>query len=134
MPRHLICSLCFYFTLLLQGCAMPGSRDLLPKLASCLAEVRTTSNQNFTSSCTTLHVSRLSGITLAELKASLGPPGISSADYIHVQADPRAPREPYECRWAFYRLPEGFVGGGPELQCVSGDRTTCKQVRWVETQ
>jgi len=147
MLHRLICRFGFYFALLLQGCSMPGtsaptsnsygstsSRDLLSQLASCLAEVRATSNQSFTSSCAALHVSRLRGITLAQLKTSLGAPGISSDDYIHVPADPKAPREPYECRWAFYNLPEGYIGGGPELQCVSPDRATCKKVRWVETQ
>src|SRR5262245_8323258 len=90
MAHHSICRLGFSFVLLLQGCGNgSSSRDLLPRLASCLAEVRATTSQNFTSPCSTLHVSKLSGITLAQLKSTLGAPGISSDDYVYVPKDPR---------------------------------------------
>ena len=126
-------------TLLLQGCAAESAsnRDtILATLKQCLADVSAKGEQDFVSPCTTVHVASLSGITLAQLKTGLGPPGISSDDYIAVPKSASAPRQrpPYECRWAFYALRPGWVGGGPELQCVSPDRVTCKQVRWVMTQ
>jgi len=144
MPDTLVRLVILGLAILLQGCAMAGSPTpanangthpsevLLSKLKECLAAVRAApDNDDFTSPCVHLDVASLTGVTIAQLKSSLGAPGISSDDYVSVPNDPSAPRPPYECRWAFYRLNKAVMGGGPELQCESADRRTCTRVRWV---
>ena len=129
----------------MQGCALhnpatpadarsAGRQALLGKLNQCLAEVAAKPHEIFTSSCTNLDITKLRGMTIAQLRTSLGPPGVSSDSYVSVPKDVSAPRPPYECRWAFYSLPENIIGGGPELQCVSEDGRTCNLVRWVMTE
>ena len=148
MPRHLIWRFSLGLCLLVQGCALPGSsgpsgangtkrsQELLAVLKQCLAEVPSRSGeQEFVSPCVKRDVTILNGVTIAHLKSSLGAAGISSDDYVFVPKDKDALPPPFECRWAFYRLPSNVVlGGGPELQCVSSDRRTCEQVRWVRTE
>jgi hypothetical protein len=143
MPCRLVWPLGLYLAFALQGCATPRVRDdvtaarqdLLLKLKRCLADVPARSPEGFWSPCARLNVSTLNGVTIAQLEANLGPHGVSSYDYVSVPKDPSAPPPPYECRWAFYRLPPNVaLGGGPELQCVSSDTRTCEQVRWVLTE
>ena len=143
--------LCFF--LILQDCAAPhqsgptansvrpvGDNGLLAELKRCLTEVDTHNNEHFISPCVRMNVARLSGISIAQLEAALGRPGISSDDYVSVpdHPNPGAQKQPYEARWGFYKYPIDSVtvtvGGGPELQCVSPDGVTCKQVLWVHTQ
>jgi hypothetical protein len=142
MPRRSVCRLTVWL-LLLQGCAAPhtpalsgaeSGHDLLRKLRQCLADVPARGDLNYASPCAHIDVASLSGLTVAQLKAALGPPGISSDDYVCASNKPSAPLPPYECRWAFYRLPADVLGVGPELQCLSEDRVTCKKVGWVLTQ
>ena len=130
---------------MLQSCAVPGSRtpaqvagterrqQLLVSLKQCLNRVASANDHDSVSSCVHLEVAILNGITIAELKSSLGPSDISSDDYVVVPGTPNATPPPYEVRWAFYRLTKFVSGGGPELQCVSDDKLTCSQVRWVQT-
>ena len=122
--------ICIAGTSLLQGC-LPVSANrapsaaaqaLLVKLRTCLDEVNARKPGSFTSSCANMKVTALRGISLQNMKAGLGPPGICDAGEMH------------DCRWAFYQLPDGVLGGGPELRCFIENRTTCKQVRWVETE
>jgi len=141
MPRRSSCHLSLALAFLLDGCATlhlstsaHRSQVTLATLKQCLADVPSASGNGFVSPCAKLNVAGLSGLSIAELKDSLGTPGISSDDYVFVPNDPSAPPPPYECRWAFYRLSDAVLGGGPELQCVSTDRVTCKEVRWVLTQ
>lgn len=145
MPRRLV-YLSLALALLAQGCAIPGShtpdaartdtsQELLPRLKQCLADMPGKSDLGFVSPCTHLAVASLSGSTIAQLRVSLGRPGVSSDDYVFVPNAGSPTPPPYECRWAFYTLPANVVlGGGPELQCISEDRLTCKEVRWVRTQ
>jgi hypothetical protein len=134
-PRRFVFPLTLGIVVLLQGVAITVSDagdlngadtgQLLQKLKQCLAELPRESDKGFTSPCISLDVTTLSEISIVRLKAALGPPAISSDEYI-------SERRPYEIRWAFYRLPRRVVaGGGPELQCVSEDRVTCKHVLWV---
>jgi hypothetical protein len=139
--------------LILQSCAAPhqaapttntaiARNHLLAELKGCLAAVAAENKNHFISPCIRLDVAQLSGITLAQLEAALGKPGISSDDYVSVpdHPDPSAHQPPYEARWGFYTYPvvpgssEVTVGGGPEMQCVAPDRVTCQQVLWVHTQ
>lgn len=133
MRYLVVCASCVLLTTLvtLKGCAVSGLPEhLLTKLQKCLNQVSaSTTEGDFTSPCVHLDVTPLNGATIAQLSTSLGPPGISSDDYIAVPPNPNAP---YECRWAFYRI-RAIAGGGPELQCVSEDRVTCKEVRWAQT-
>lgn len=145
-PHRLLRYLVLYFIVLLQGCVMPQTPppgappigpdgdELLVKLKHCLREVRSARAESFTSPCATLDVTALIGIPIGQLKKRLGAPGISSDDNVHAPRDPSSLEPPYEARWAFYKLPAGALGGGPELQCVSPDRATCRKVRWVETE
>jgi hypothetical protein len=105
---------------------------LLTQLKQCLAEVKASKADDYTSPCARMNVDGLKGIALDKLEEALGPHGISSDDYVHYGVDGKRVVDPYERRWAFYKL-KG-LGGGPELQCVSHDKKTCDQVRWVQTQ
>src|SRR5579862_3226190 len=134
MAHRLSCLPSLALVCLLQGCISDSpvpaktSQDILVRLKNCFADVSARSGDRFVSPCAKVDVASLGGVTIEQLKKTLGPPGISSDDYV-----PSSP--PYECRWAFYRLPSDVaMGGGPELQCVSADGVTCRQVRWVWTQ
>ena len=80
--------------LILLGCSTPRSstpvgmstvrsQELLVKLKTCLADVHTTNDKDFTSPCVHLDVTSLSGITIAELKSTLGRADVSSDDYVN---------------------------------------------------
>ena len=132
--------------LLIHGCASPvqpvpssnvtpQAQHLLADLKGCLAAIPSKSDVGFTSPCARSDLRILRGISLARLKADLGEPVISSGDYVYVPNNKSAPLPPYECRWAFYTLPANVIaGGGPELQCVSANRVTCTELRWVVTE
>jgi hypothetical protein len=148
MPHRRVCCIRFGFLItffMLQSCAVPGARtpaqvastegrqQLLVSLKQCLKQVASANDHGAVSSCVHLDVAILNGIAIAQLKSNLGPSGISSDDYVVVPGTPSATPQPYEGRWAFYRLTKFVSGGGPELQCVSDDKLTCSQVRWVQT-
>ena len=127
--RFLGC-ICITATSLLQ--AMPASankapsaarKELLIKLRTCLDEVDATMDDNYTSSCAYMKVTALKGIRLKVMREALGSPGVCGANASY-----------YQCNWGFYKLPDGDLGGGPELQCYSEDRTICKQVRWINAE
>ena len=141
MPRPLVSRSSLVLALLSLPCVaneaptLPkANRELLGRLKECLDAVAKSGDENFVSPCIRLDVAGLSGLALANLKARLGAPGISSDDYVSVPNNANAPPQPYEVRWAFYRLPKSVLGGGPELQCISLDKVVCTQVRWVMTQ
>jgi len=108
-------------------------------LQRCLSEVRASStaklvartDRPFESPCYQSDVSALRGITIAQLDASLNTSAAWRGAHVCGSETPVS----YECRWAFYKFPPNIVtGGGPELQCVSDDTLTCREVRWVRTQ
>ena len=124
----------------------PMTGDPLAELRAALHRVRSArSNEHVTVG--PLEASMLVGMTRDEIAQALGEPGQCQV-VLMTTCDPNT--EPVECReemraqpapcqsatdvfYSFYHLPEGSVGGGPELFLrFEGDR--CAAAEWMFTQ
>ena len=109
--------------------------DTLTRLQQCRKEIPSSGSQDFESPCTNMLWRRLglSGISVAQMKATLGP-----ADYCFDGADayPRKDPEIKECTlpaWSFFYLPRTGLGGGPNLVCWARNGKTCLTLYWLLT-
>ncbi len=119
------------------ACTTSGSHDasrkeLLQTLRQCLVQVSIhNGREGYQSPCAREDVSRLNGISRAELIEALGPPQFCTSATeggFPEKDDCPADQNP---QWSFYRLPQGiYAGGGPDLVCESDKRRRCVQVRW----
>jgi hypothetical protein len=85
-----------------------------------------------------LPLEALAGATCAELRDALGTPHTcQGVGYHDAQGNPH-PVAPCESStdwfYSFYRLPDGWVGGGPELLLQFDDQCVCVRALWRHTQ
>jgi hypothetical protein len=109
--------------------------ETLERLRQCRKEIPTSGSQDFESPCTAMLWRRLglSGISVAQMKATLGP-----ADYCFDGPDayPRKDPKIKECTlpgWSFFYLPKTGLGGGPNLVCWARNGKTCLVLYWLLT-
>ena len=127
------------FTALLVACSTSGSashnagrKELLQTLRLCLVQVSIhNGREGYQSPCASEDVSRLNGISRAELIEALGPPqfctGTTEGDFPDKDDCP-VDKNP---QWSFYRLPQSvYTGGSPDLVCESDSRRRCVHVVW----
>jgi hypothetical protein len=101
--------------------------NLLGKLGECLKEV----SIERPSPCLKLDLSPLNGIAREDILRALGPPTFCTLP-VYVPKGPDCPS--HYNQWSFYRLPQGTIGGGPELTCDVDQIGHCAAVRWVGSQ
>jgi len=126
-------------TLVVAGLSIPVVLEwrgqTLTRLQQCRKEIPTSGSQDFESPCTAMLWRRLglSGISVAQMKATLGP-----ADYCFDGPDayPRKDPKIKECTlpgWSFFYLPKTGLGGGPNLVCWARNGKTCLVLYWLLT-
>jgi hypothetical protein len=127
------------FAAMLVACSTSGSyshdasrKEFLQTLRQCLVQVSLhNGREGYQSPCAREDVSRLNGITRAELIEALGPAQFcTSATEGDFPKNDDCPAE-QNPQWSFYRLPQGvYSGGGPDLVCESDNRHRCVHVVW----
>jgi hypothetical protein len=80
-----------------------------------------------------LRVLGLAGISVAQLESALGP----ANEFFDRDVDGRKKYSKSETcplrAWTFYVLPEGSLGGGPNLACRTIGGDTCWILSWMIT-
>jgi hypothetical protein len=85
-----------------------------------------------------LDVAPVAGMSRDDLRAALGEPGSCVDNPVTDAQGNRRPVAPCQTNddwfYSFYRLPEGWVGGGPELLLTFDAAGTCTAADWRFTQ
>jgi hypothetical protein len=124
----------------------PGSSTLpaedaasaLREIRAALDDVRAADADANVSAGTLLRVDALVGMTRDAIRAALGEPSTCEEDVAFDSQGNGFPVAP--CRthqdwfYSFYHLPEGWVGGGPELLLQFAANDVCASARWLHTQ
>lgn len=111
--------------------ASPAPNETLKKLHDCLFELPKHSGTSYVSPCASMNLTNLNGVHLNAMTAALGAPTFCTKPYAIGASHSKGCLSP---AWSFYRLPQGWVGGGPELVCSTDDGLTCHHVNWMHTQ
>lgn len=121
------------------GASSTGKRDrLLAELTTRLDRVQTAAPEDQVSTGGGVALEPLLGMSRAELRAALGAPNTCGGNRGGETDGRRARVAPCQTGddwfYSFYHLPEGSVGGGPELLLQFDEKGTCVSARWVLTQ
>jgi hypothetical protein len=121
-----------------KGSVVSPREQLLAELSSRLDQVQTAKPGQHLKTGGGIDVSPLVGMTRGELRAALGAPSacdegqITDADGRQVPVAPC--QKSSDWFYSFYHLPEGWVGGGPELLLGFDDKGICSSAGWMFTQ
>jgi hypothetical protein len=100
---------------------------LLAELSTRLDRVQTAGSEEQVSTGGGVALEPLLGMTRSELRSALGAPHTCEKDRV-------APCQTNDdWFYSFYHLPEGALGGGPELLLQFDQKGTCVSARWVIT-
>jgi len=114
-----------------------GAREsLLSELASRLDQVQTAKPGDRVITGGDIDLGPLVGMTQAEIRTALGAPRACHEKEVTDDQGRQLPVAPCESAddwfYSFYHLPEGWLGGGPEL-LLRFDGKVCKSAEWKTT-
>jgi hypothetical protein len=111
-------------TVLATACA---SKDaLLRQLATDLGSVRAASSEDHPEVSGPKDLRPLRGVSLADIRAALGRPDCESAHGGPCMEDA-------DLVYEYFKLPEGWLGGGPNLLVWTDAAGRCRDAMWLGT-
>jgi hypothetical protein len=108
--------------------------ETLERLQACYREIPTAGRQYFESPCISMRLRLLvlAGVSRDELESKLGADDWCTDAY-EISGKLKVRPKCLRPGWAFFYLPHGWLGGGPNLVCWSLDGDTCLIVNWLLT-